>query len=274
MRRREFVSQRLRCALWRSLPAGPLCASAPAVGRRPWLLVPMDDARPIISRPTASRSGPLERTGQGGMAAQLARRVVPPARDAAAARDAALAGITVEPSTTGAGRRSGPRSRAETWTRCRWRRRRRWRSTRRPTPRPGTTPSRWRSTTPASSSRRSGTRRSLGQRLKKYDWLHLHHEDFTGQYSKFYLNYSGAPWLAEMVERNQRMARQLGLPQRAGPEERRGRAIARLRGERRLPVRHVHRHRNARPGAGERRHRHRGQPTPTARRWIRTPPRR
>jgi hypothetical protein len=52
----------------------------------------------------------------------------------------------------------------------------------------------------------------LGPKLKEYDWLHLHHEDFTGQYSKFYLNYSGAPWLAEMVDRNQRMARQLGYP--------------------------------------------------------------
>jgi hypothetical protein len=51
----------------------------------------------------------------------------------------------------------------------------------------------------------------LGGPLRTYDWLHLHHEDFTGQYSKFYLNYSGAPWLAEMVERNQRMARQLGF---------------------------------------------------------------
>ena len=48
--------------------------------------------------------------------------------------------------------------------------------------------------------------------LPTYDWLHLHHEDFTGQYSKFYLNYAGAPWLAEMVERNQRVARQLGFP--------------------------------------------------------------
>ncbi len=48
--------------------------------------------------------------------------------------------------------------------------------------------------------------------LGAFDWLHLHHEDFTGQYSKFYLNYAGAPWLAEMVERNQRMASQLGFP--------------------------------------------------------------
>src|SRR6266508_2812610 len=31
-------------------------------------------------------------------------------------------------------------------------------------------------------------------RLKDFDWLHLHHEDFTGQYSKFFLIYSGMPW--------------------------------------------------------------------------------
>ncbi len=48
--------------------------------------------------------------------------------------------------------------------------------------------------------------------LTKFDWLHLHHEDFTGQYSKFYLNYAGAPWLADMVQRNQQMATKLGFP--------------------------------------------------------------
>ena len=48
--------------------------------------------------------------------------------------------------------------------------------------------------------------------LKQYDWLHLHHEDFTGQYSKFVLNYAGAAWLTEMIERNRAMARSLGFP--------------------------------------------------------------
>jgi hypothetical protein len=51
----------------------------------------------------------------------------------------------------------------------------------------------------------------LAQKLKAYDWLHLHHEDFTGQYSKFFLNYAGAPWLVEMVEQNLAMARQQGF---------------------------------------------------------------
>jgi hypothetical protein len=48
-------------------------------------------------------------------------------------------------------------------------------------------------------------------RLKDYEWLHLHHEDFTGQFSKFYLSYSGAFWLSEMIERNTEVARRLGL---------------------------------------------------------------
>ena len=52
----------------------------------------------------------------------------------------------------------------------------------------------------------------IAGRLRDFDWLHLHHEDFTGQYSKFYVTYAGVSWLAEMVERNQAMARRLGYP--------------------------------------------------------------
>ncbi|UCG86448.1 MAG: asparagine synthetase B [Gemmatimonadota bacterium] len=48
-------------------------------------------------------------------------------------------------------------------------------------------------------------------RLQDYEWLHLHHEDFTGQFSKFYLMYSGSAWLAEMVRQNARTARDLGF---------------------------------------------------------------
>jgi hypothetical protein len=50
----------------------------------------------------------------------------------------------------------------------------------------------------------------LAKGLTKYDWLHLHHEDFTGQYSKFFLNYAGAPWLADMVDRNTKVAKTFG----------------------------------------------------------------
>ena len=47
--------------------------------------------------------------------------------------------------------------------------------------------------------------------LSEYEWVHLHHEDFTGQYSKFYITYAGAPWLQEEVARNQEVARLLGF---------------------------------------------------------------
>jgi len=47
--------------------------------------------------------------------------------------------------------------------------------------------------------------------LENYDWLHLHHEDFTGQYSKFYLTYASSPWLQEEVTRNETIARELGF---------------------------------------------------------------
>jgi hypothetical protein len=64
----------------------------------------------------------------------------------------------------------------------------------------------------------------LGQKLRTYDWLHLHHEDFTGQYSKFFLNYAGSPWLVEMVERNRAMARSLGFT--SVPAEKQAVAVA------------------------------------------------
>ncbi|MDH3225335.1 MAG: asparagine synthetase B, partial [Gemmatimonadota bacterium] len=47
--------------------------------------------------------------------------------------------------------------------------------------------------------------------LSDYEWIHLHHEDFTGQYSKFYITYAGAPWLEEEVARNEEVARELGF---------------------------------------------------------------
>ena len=51
----------------------------------------------------------------------------------------------------------------------------------------------------------------MAGRLGDYDWLHLHHEDFTGQYSKFFNAYAGAPWLEEMVRLQTRTARILGF---------------------------------------------------------------
>ncbi|HEY4322019.1 MAG TPA: hypothetical protein VGM77_12685 [Gemmatimonadales bacterium] len=47
--------------------------------------------------------------------------------------------------------------------------------------------------------------------LAKFDWLHLHHEDFTGQYSKFALTSAGAPWLQAMMQLQQTTAARLGF---------------------------------------------------------------
>ncbi len=48
--------------------------------------------------------------------------------------------------------------------------------------------------------------------LDRYDWLHLHHEDFTGQYGKFYRNYHNAPWYVQQEEEAEAMAQRLGFP--------------------------------------------------------------
>lgn len=47
--------------------------------------------------------------------------------------------------------------------------------------------------------------------LPKYDWLHLHHEDFTGQYGKFYKSYKNAAWYQDEVRSQEAMASKLGF---------------------------------------------------------------
>lgn len=47
--------------------------------------------------------------------------------------------------------------------------------------------------------------------LTKYDWLHLHHEDFTGQLNKFHLGYRDASWFVDLVRKNSATARRLGF---------------------------------------------------------------
>ena len=51
----------------------------------------------------------------------------------------------------------------------------------------------------------------LSGELTKYDWIHLHHEDFTGQYGKFWSNYRNAAWYIEDVKTNEAMAHKLGF---------------------------------------------------------------
>lgn len=47
--------------------------------------------------------------------------------------------------------------------------------------------------------------------LPMYDWLHLHHEDFTGQYGKFWRSFRNAAWYREEVRINEETARLLGF---------------------------------------------------------------
>ncbi len=47
--------------------------------------------------------------------------------------------------------------------------------------------------------------------LPTYDWLHLHHEDFTGQYGKFWAHYRNFPWYQENVRAAEETAHKLGF---------------------------------------------------------------
>lgn len=50
----------------------------------------------------------------------------------------------------------------------------------------------------------------LSDKLLLYDWLHLHHEDFTGQYGKFFGAYKNAPWYIEQKKEAEALAAKLG----------------------------------------------------------------
>ena len=47
--------------------------------------------------------------------------------------------------------------------------------------------------------------------LPKYDWLHLHHEDFTGQYGKFYASFRNTAWYQDEVRNQESLATELGF---------------------------------------------------------------
>ncbi len=51
----------------------------------------------------------------------------------------------------------------------------------------------------------------LNGELPKYDWLHLHHEDFTGQYGKFFGSYGNMPWYIEQQKESEDLARKHGF---------------------------------------------------------------
>lgn len=50
----------------------------------------------------------------------------------------------------------------------------------------------------------------LAGKLSEYDWLHLHHEDFTGQYGKFYASHRNSAWYIDQQLNYEKTARELG----------------------------------------------------------------
>jgi len=50
----------------------------------------------------------------------------------------------------------------------------------------------------------------LQDKLKDYDWVHLHHEDFTGQYGKFFASFATTDWYMIQKKTNEDMAKKLG----------------------------------------------------------------
>lgn len=50
----------------------------------------------------------------------------------------------------------------------------------------------------------------LSDQLLLYDWLHLHHEDYTGQYGKFYGAYKNVPWYIDQKRDSEALAKKLG----------------------------------------------------------------
>jgi hypothetical protein len=51
----------------------------------------------------------------------------------------------------------------------------------------------------------------MTDKLPLYDWLHLHHEDFTGQYGRFWYAYRGQKWYQDQQQSAEDLARRLGF---------------------------------------------------------------
>jgi hypothetical protein len=51
----------------------------------------------------------------------------------------------------------------------------------------------------------------ITEKLINYDWLHLHHEDFTGQYGRFWANFKNVPWYQNEVKEAESTAQKLGF---------------------------------------------------------------
>jgi hypothetical protein len=209
MKRREFVTRAGAglIALTPGLPRFPVRGRA-----APWLLVPMDDAQSDHLKAYGLAFRLLERGGKAEWFLNYRGGAFLMPADGATGRDAALAGVTTEPLDDGRlvevrGEIQNGNMDAVPLEKA---------------PKvavyapPNAAP--WDDAVTMALNyagikfEKIWDPEVVAQGLRSYDWLHLHHEDFTGQYSKFFLNYAGASWLVEMVEQNRTMARSLGYP--------------------------------------------------------------
>ena len=221
MKRREFVRHGVTglAALAPGLPQLPWASRS-----APWLLVPMDDAQSDHLKAYGLAFRLLERGGRAEWFLNYRGGAFLMPADGATSRDAALAGVTTEPLDDGRlveirGEIGGGNMDAVPLEKA---------------PKvavyapPNAAP--WDDAVTMALNyagikfQKIWDPEVVAQGLRSYDWLHLHHEDFTGQYSKFFLNYAGAPWLVEMVEQNRSMAKRLGFP--SVPAEKQAVAVA------------------------------------------------
>ncbi|HXE58551.1 MAG TPA: hypothetical protein VNK43_11175 [Gemmatimonadales bacterium] len=210
MRRREFI-RRSGAAL---LAASPVTrVMGPHLRRRAsWFLVPMDDAQSDHLKAYGVTYRLLQRGGRAEWLLNYRHGSFLMPADAATRRDAALAGVTVEPMDDGRVTEIRGEIAASNMDAIPLEKAPKVAVYAPPNAAPWDDAVTMALQYAGIEFGKVWDEEVLRQGLADYDWLHLHHEDFTGQYSKFFLNYAGAPWLMEMVDRNQRMARKLGFP--------------------------------------------------------------
>ncbi|HEV8123775.1 MAG TPA: hypothetical protein VGP80_06025 [Gemmatimonadales bacterium] len=212
MKRRDFLS-RTGSGLLAASALGPLWRAAPGLVRpAAWLLIPMDDSQSDHLKAYGVTYRVLERGGKGEWFLNYRGGSFLIPGDAAVARDAALSGVTAEPIDDGAVATIKAQIQQENMDAIPLEKAPKVAVYAPPNAAPWDDAVTMALNYAGIKFEKVWDPEVIRDGLKLYDWLHLHHEDFTGQYSKFYLNYAGAAWLAEMVESNTRTAQTLGFP--------------------------------------------------------------
>ncbi len=221
MKRREFLAQ-TGAGL---LALSPSLARLPSWGRAaPWLMIPMDDAQAEHLKAYGVTYRLLERGGRGEWLLNYRNGSFLLPSDSVTERDAALAGVTVEPMDDSQVVQIRGQIQQDNMDAVPLEKAPKVAVYAPPNAPPWDDAVTMALNYAGIKFEKVWDAEVLGAKLKLYDWLHLHHEDFTGQYSKFFLNYAGSAWLVDMVERNRAMARSLGYP--SVPAEKRAVALA------------------------------------------------